>query len=75
MTAPTCTCVADLRAGLAADNTELVLTWCSDTRQVTPTIVTREIDSRDREPVVVVPTHCPFCGVAYAAPADAAVPS
>lgn len=69
MTAPTCTCVADLRAGLAADNTELVLTWCSDTRQVTPTIVTREIDRAGREAVLVVPTHCPFCGVPYAAPA------
>lgn len=70
-----CTCVADLHAVLAADNTELVLTWCSDTRQVTPTIATREIDLRDREPVVVVPTHCPFCGVPYAAPASATVPS
>lgn len=65
MTAPSCTCVADLQAGLAADNTEFVLTWCSDTRQVTPTIATREIDLPGREAVVVVPSFCPFCGVVY----------
>lgn len=69
MTAPTCTCVADRQAGLAADNTELTLTWCSDTRQVTPTIVTREIDPAGREAVLVVPIYCPFCGVPYAKPA------
>lgn len=75
MTAPTCTCVADMRAKLAEDNTELVLTWCSDTRAITPTLRVREIDLRDREPVVVVPTHCPFCGVPYGKPAAGEVPS
>jgi hypothetical protein len=70
MTAPPCTCVADRRAKLAADNTELVLTWCSDTRQVTPTIAAREIHVAGREAVIVVPTHCPFCGLPYAASAE-----
>lgn len=69
MTAPSCNCLPELRTQLAFENTRLVLTWCSDTRQVTPTIATREIDPPGREAVIVVPTHCPFCGVPYAAPA------
>jgi hypothetical protein len=67
---PSCTCVAEQQVKLAQDNTRLVLTWCSDTRQVTPTIVTQEIDPRDREAVLVVPIYCPFCGVPYGKPAE-----
>lgn len=69
MTAPPCTCLAEQSELLRVENTELTLTWCSDTRQVTPTIATRKIDRAGREAVVVVPTHCPFCGVPYVKPA------
>jgi hypothetical protein len=69
-----CTCIGDRHSGLAVDNTELVLTWCSDTRAITPTIATREIDPAGGEAVVVVPRFCPFCGVPYAAPAGEVQP-
>lgn len=76
MTAP-CNCLAEQSELLRVENTQLVLTWCSDTRQVTPTLRVQEIDPRDREPVVVVPLFCPFCGVPYAAakPPASEVPS
>lgn len=64
-----CNCLAEQSELLRVENTQLVLTWCSDTRVVTPTIAAREIDLPGREAVVVVPTHCPFCGVAYASEA------
>jgi hypothetical protein len=74
MTAPSCTCLAEQSDMLRVENTQLVLTWCSDTRQVTPTIATQEISPAGCEAVVVVPRFCPFCGVPYAAPAGEVQP-
>lgn len=65
MTDLPCTCLADHKAELASENTELILTWSSDTRRITPTLMARRINANSGAAVTVVPAYCPFCGTAY----------
>lgn len=59
-----CTCVADLEEEIARVNTRLDLTWSAQAG-VTPQIRTAKVNKNGREPLTIIPTHCPFCGTSY----------
>jgi hypothetical protein len=65
MIAPKCHCLANMQRELEPENTRLLVSW-SSAIGLFPTLQTARLNGRGRPPVVVVPSHCPFCGVAYA---------
>jgi hypothetical protein len=70
-----CKCIEVIDAELAKCNSRLDVGFTFGTPErpgyAFPALNTEKINKRNRDRMGVIPTFCPFCGVAYRAEADA----
>ena len=70
-----CECIKEIDAELAKRNSKLEVGFTFGTAErpgyVFPSLSTEKINKKNRDKMGAIPTFCPFCGVAYRAPAKA----